>query len=151
MRLQIQVLSLLVMVIWSFSSDAACTTAFKSHLRGGPSTNSSIVKSLPKYSPLEILEDQSTWLKVKGYKFEGWIFHTLIDKDLNCMTFKSTINPFCLSKQGQAVRPIVYDEGFLVVKKEIGCNLVKDRYGKKIWMSNSSVWPSSESLKILIN
>jgi hypothetical protein len=97
------------------------------------------------------MEEQNSWIKVKGHKFEGWLFHTLVDKNLNCMTLRNTIDPFCVSKKDQSKRDIVYDEGFLVLKKEIGCNLVKDKYGKRLWLSNKSIWPSSESLKIIIN
>ncbi|GEM_PF-4795258 len=136
---------------WSISSDAACTIKYKSNLRGAPTTTASVVSSLPKYSPLKIVKDDGHWIKVKGLKFEGWIFHTLIDRDLECMSVKNTNSSFCPSKLDQKTRPIVATEGFKVLKKEIGCNQVLDKYGKRIWLNNTSAWPDSASMKIMFN
>lgn len=144
-------LAILIFASWSINSDAACTIKYKSHLRGAPTTTASIVSSLPKFSPLKVIEDQGHWVKVKGLKFEGWIFHTLIDQSLECMSVKGTNNSFCPSKLNQKTRPIVVTEGFKVLKKEIGCNQVLDKYGKRIWLNNTSVWPESASMKIMIN
>lgn len=151
MKLSIRYLTILLLALWGIQSEATCTTQFKSNLRGMPSTGSSIIRSLPMFSPLKIVERQEDWIKVKGHKTEGWIYHTLIDEGLDCMTVKETSAPFCLSKHDQKTRPIVYSEGFKVLKKEIGCNLVMDKYGKKLWLSNTNIWPESESMKIIIN
>ncbi|WP_372655716.1 SH3 domain-containing protein [Halobacteriovorax sp.] len=147
----IYLFAFLIFASWSISSDAACTTKYKSHLRGAPTTDASIISSLPKFSPLQIVETQNHWVKVKGLKFEGWIFHSLIDKDLECMSVKDTNNSFCPSKRNQKTRDIVATEGFRILKKEIGCNQVLDKYGKRIWLNNISAWPESTSMKILIN
>lgn len=143
--------AILVLASWSMSSDAACTTSFKSNLRGMPSTSSSIIASLPKYSPLEIIEEKSPWFHVKSSKFEGWIFHTLIDDGIECMTTRDTSNAYCPSKHNQKVRDILYTEGFKVIKKEIGCNLVLDKHGRRLWLSNTNIWPESASKKIRFN
>ncbi len=149
--MKIKLLLLFLLLFRSGLILATCTIKYKSHLRGEPSTSSSIVYSLPKFSPLQIIESRDKWFKVKGFKFEGWIFHSLIDQNLDCMTLKETRDPYCAFKNNQSNRPIVYTEGFKVLKKEIGCNLVVDKYGKKLWLSNTNIWPESESMRIIIN
>ncbi|ATH07174.1 hypothetical protein BIY24_04240 [Halobacteriovorax marinus] len=134
-----------------FETQAACTIKYKSNLRGDATTHSSIVSALPKYTPLVILEKNGDWFKVKGMKFEGWLFHSLLDENLECMSLKDTANAFCPTKNEQHKRAIEYNEGFKVLRKEIGCNLVLDRNRRQLWLNNTNVFPETASMKIRFN
>lgn len=49
----------------------ACTLQSHVNLRAGPSTNSQILKSLKKYTPLMIVDHLDDWVQVKGLNFSG--------------------------------------------------------------------------------
>lgn len=121
----------------------ACTVKHINNLRKGPSTTEQLVKKLPIYTPLKIEEDQGEWLKVKGVDFVGWIFADLIDKKTDCMVIRDTNTPYCFKQKEKLDRPISFNEGFKIIKKDVGCNLVEGKWGKQIWLNSSNIWPES--------
>lgn len=132
----------------SLEQQAACTKGYKSTIRERPSTKSSRIAFVSKHTPLRIIVGQNNWYKVKGYNFEGWVFHSLIEKDKRCMTVVNANNTKCPTYGTSIKRKVSYLESFKVLKMEIGCNYVEDRFGRKFWVSSTGAWPES-STKLL--
>ena len=127
---------------------AECTSRRTNILREGPSSHFKRVRSLPKYSPIEIIDQKGSWRQVKGRNFEGWIFSKSVSNKFDCI-ISLQINPsFFAVKKSTIKRVVGYEEGFKTLKKEIGCNYVQDKFGRKFWISTINTWPSENSLLI---
>ena len=51
-------------------------------LRTGPSNNHKVLRMLPSDEPLEVLEEQESWLQVRTRKGEqGWVFKRYVSKE----------------------------------------------------------------------
>ena len=114
-----------------------------------PSTRSQRVTVLTKYTPVRIILKDNNWYKVKGYKytnFTGWIHKSNVTEDFSCMLIKR--NPTNLYNRKKTKRKFSMHEGFKVLKKNIACNLVEDRFGKKLKLSTLKAWPRS-SIKLI--
>lgn len=145
MKLKITILLILLPIQLIF---AACTTKLKSYLRSGPSTHSTIVRTLPRYSPVKILNRDTQWYHVKTFGAQGWVFHTLVDEDMNCMTLRTANDAKCPSDDSLN-RKLAHNEGLKVLKLEIGCNYVQDKWGRKFWVNSFEAWP--KEMKKLIS
>lgn len=140
---------ILQMILLTGISQAECTHGLRSHLRAGPGTQHHIIKTLPRYTPLEILERLGDWLKVKSFRQEGYIYKKLVSDDYSCVLVKDPSDAACPTNEGLN-REINYLEGFRIVKKEIGCNQVKDKWGRKMWLNSANLWPETETKMITI-
>jgi SH3-like domain-containing protein len=130
----------------SYSDDEKflCTTKDKNNVREMPSTRSERVAVLTKYSPIQIISKDKNWYKVKGFRytqFTGWIHESIVTNDFTCMLIRR--NPITLCGKSKSKRDFLMHEGFKVLKKEIACNLVEDRFGKKIKINSLKAWPKS--------
>lgn len=134
-------MTILILAIFTKSTFAACTIKSKSYLRNGPSTRTTIVRTLPRYSPLVILEKDNEWVHVKTKEAEGWIFHTLISENMNCMILKSPNAAKCPSDDS-IKHELSHNEGLKVLRMEIGCNFVQDKWGRKFWVNSFGAWPT---------
>lgn len=126
--------------IFSTSVFAACTTKMKSYLRAAKGTKSSIIRTLPRYTPLIIEQRDSEWLKVKTHGASGWIYHSLVDETMQCMVIKGASSPKCPSDESLE-HELAHNEGLKVLKMEIGCNYVQDLWGRRFWVNSFEAWP----------
>lgn len=133
-----------------YASNFTCTKVSFANLRAMPSTSSSIVRNLKKFTPLQVIVTQKEWVKVKGINYEGWIFSELLSNDFNCMTLKSYTNPHCPGK-AKLKRNHKFDEGYKILKKEVGCNYVVDRMNRRFWIDSVAAWPEQHSKTLNIN
>jgi hypothetical protein len=129
----------------SNSLQAACTKGYRSTIRELPSSNSHKVITLFKHSPLNILERKNKWLNVKGYKFEGWVYDSLVLENAKCMTIIDSNNASCSTYGVTIKRKLSYLESFKVIKMKYGCNFVEDKHGRRFWLSTTGAWPSSST------
>ncbi len=137
---------IIILVICAFLFDAkaqelGCTLNLRSHIRQAPSTSSAKIKTLTRYTPLKIIDKHDNWYEVKGIDFKGFIYKSLLDTDTECLSIKTTNNLLC--KYTSMNYNFKYHETFKVLKKEIGCNLVQNIYGKKLWIKPFNIWPAS--------
>lgn len=121
----------------------ACTVKQVNNIRKGPTADEVLVKKLPIYTPLIILEEKDQWVLVKGVDFKGWIFSTLIDKNTDCLVIRDPKKPYCFKEKKKLSRPISFNEGFKIIKKDVGCNLVEGKWGKQVWLNSNNIWPAS--------
>jgi SH3-like domain-containing protein len=121
-----------------------CTTNNKNNVREMPNTRSPRVAVLTKHSPIQIISKDKNWYKVKGFRythFSGWIHESIVTNDFTCMLIRR--NPITLCGESMSKREFTMHEGFKVLKKEIACNVVEDRFGKKIMINSLKAWPKS--------
>lgn len=129
---------------------AGCTNVHNANLRANPSLQARKITKLRKFTPLDIVERKEDWLKVKGHNFTGWIYGDLVSKLDKCMAIINPKGAICPSDEGNRKRPIVYHEGFKILKKDIACNLALDRYGNKVWLNSLNAWPKDQRMFIRI-
>jgi hypothetical protein len=127
----------------SLYANDACTIKQVNNVRKGPAGDEPLIKKLPIYTPLIVLEEQDQWTKVKGVDFEGWIFTSLIDRDTDCLVILDPKKPYCFKQKEKLNRPISFNEGFKIIKKDVGCNLVEGKWGKQIWLNSNNIWPKT--------
>lgn len=133
------------------SSKYLCTTKNTNILRSSPTTKSSRIKSLSKYTPLKKINAVSNWFQVKGIDYSGFIHKSLVTDHYKCIIIKNSKTPFCPSNKNNLNRNVVYRESFKIIKQEIGCNYVQDKWGKRFWLSSEHVWPREYGKLLLIN
>lgn len=125
------------------SPEDACTIKHQNNLRSNGSATDKLIRKLPIYTPIIILEEKNDWLKVKGVDFEGWLYSSLVDKNIDCLVIRNTKTPYCFKQKQKLNRRISFNEGFKILRKDVGCNLVESKWGKKIWINSTNIWPES--------
>lgn len=125
-----------------------CVDSTYTNIRSAPSIRSAIISKEAKYTPLQILEKKEKWTKVKGLGFEGWIYNKLVNSNYECITTQDS-SPECPGKK-TIQRSTTFNEGFKVIKSEVGCLYVKDIYSKKHWIGSLNIWPNKYSEKLQI-
>ena len=138
-----QAIAVFLLIIVNINAKDACTVKQINNVRTGPSSEEQIVKKIPIYTPLILLEEKEEWAKVKGVDFQGWIYTSLIDKKTDCMVILNTKKPYCFKQKEKLNRPISFNEGFKIIKKDVGCNLVEGKWGKQIWLNSNNIWAAS--------
>lgn len=133
----------LIQFIFTGLAYGICTKGHKSHIRSGPGTSFSLIKSVPRYTPLIEVGSEGEWLRIKGKDFKGWIYNKLISEKFECVSFKDPKFIDCPSHDPDPNRKLYRNEGFKVLDIEIGCNYVEDIHGKRYWVSTSNAWPDS--------
>jgi len=131
--------------------EAACSKKWRAIVRDGPSNQFERLKMVPKYTPLIIEEIDGNWFRVKGYDFEGWVFSKSISAKMNCMISLGENEPICVGKRKTRSSRVSLSEGFKILKKELGCNFVQDRDGKRFWISSIGAWPENQAKLITID
>ncbi|MFT6070021.1 MAG: hypothetical protein ACJAT2_002466 [Bacteriovoracaceae bacterium] len=150
MKLFIFALFILFFALAPLEGEAACTVRRTNILRQGPSSSFKRIRVLPKYSPIEVIGEKGRFKEVKGRNFSGWIFSKSVTENYECIMSMQINSSFCRGKKSTIKRTVGYEEGFKTLKKEIGCNYVQDKFGKKFWISTINTWPSENSLLIKI-
>lgn len=121
-----------------------CSEGYTSNLREEPNLDAPIVTKLSKYTPLIKMEKKDKWTKVRTANFEGWIYNTLVEKNLDCVTsLKSykTHTSYTSNSPHRFRKKVLTGEGFKVLKTELGMTQVKDKTGNVFWLENHVLWP----------
>lgn len=124
-----------------------CTDGYTSNLRSEPTTSSSIVAKLSKYTPLVAMEKREDWTMVKTGSFKGWIHQKLLDESIQCvLTTKSykTHQSYSSSQPHNYRKNVLTGEGFRVLSTEVGMTQVKDKTGNVFWLENHILWPKDK-------
>lgn len=151
----ISILQFLLISLFSNSAkanvDYLCTIKNTNILRSAPTINSSRLKSLAKYTPLKKIKVISNWFQVEGIDYSGYIHESLVTNNYKCMIVLNISTPYCSTNKNDLDRPIVYRESFKIIKQEIACNYVQEKWGKKLWLSSTNIWPREHARLIIIN
>lgn len=127
-----------------------CVKGFKARLRDLPDTNSQVIKTVDKFTPLKILETKQDWFKVSDkMDATAWVHHSVLSKKINCVQalnqgatrVSKAITSIPLEK-----KPEVYvNETFKIIMNSESSLKVEDIHGHKFWLDSYSVWPKSKS------
>ena len=123
-----------------------CSDGYTSNLREQPNLKAPIVTKLSKYTPLIKVEEKDKWTKVKTAEFEGWIYNSLVESGLNCVTsLKSykTHTSYTSNTPHRYRKRVLTGEGFKILKTELGMTQVKDKTGNVFWLENHVLWPKN--------
>jgi hypothetical protein len=123
-----------------------CTTQKTNYIRALPNVRSKKIVRLNKHVPLQVIGKSKNWFKVAGYKYNkfiGWVHNSIVTNKFSCMIINKTFDVLCYGNKKVLPRLFYMHEGFKVLKKEIACNLVEDRYGKKYKIDSLEAWPKS--------
>jgi hypothetical protein len=135
----------MISLLMSSNLHAICSNVHRATVREQPTTKSNRVASLSRYTPFKILKRKKKWFNIKGYNFKGWIYSSLVSESAKCMTIVKVKKSSC-SDYGKSIkRRVSYLESFKVMRMEIGCNFVEDKYGRKFWISSLGAWPQSST------
>ena len=136
-----KVLLLLLLTFFAFKANSTCTLRYTNYIRSTGSFGSDIVKKVPKYTPLLIINETEQWYKVEGYNFAGWIHKKLVDTDMKCIIPENIKELDCPGYNLERQHPFTKNEGFKILSNEIGCSRVLDKYGNKLMIFTGNVWP----------
>ena len=120
-----------------------CVRAARANLRAGPGKNHRVTWAVNKYMPLVQVDRKGDWIKVKDVDGDThWVFHTLVDSKLKCVTIKS--NKANIRKSPGSGGKRLYTVGKYTSFKLVGMKRkwVQISYGKKkMWVFHTLVWP----------
>lgn len=142
---------IIAILLLSQSAESACSKKWSAIVREGPSSHFERLKVIPKYTPLLIKEIDGNWFRVKGHDFEGWVFSKSVSAKANCMISIGINEPVCVGKRKTKTSRVSLNEGFKILKKELGCNFVQDRDGKRFWINSVGAWPKNQAKLISID
>ena len=151
MKLKISLILLVLIPTLCSAKDFLCTKKYRNILREGPSFSSQRLRTLKKHTPLEMISYSNNWYEVKGINYKGYIYKTLISQNIDCMTILNSSDPYCVGKKNHLKRELLQHESFRIIKQELGCNYVKDKRGKRIWLSSTRIWPEDHAMLLQID
>lgn len=113
------------------------------NIRSAPNTKAEILWEVFKDFPLEILQRQGKWAKIKDFEGDtGWIYAPLLSKNKTVIVKAKSINMRVgAGKNYEILATVKYGVVFDLVKQEGDWAQMKHEDGTTGWIHSSLIWP----------
>jgi len=138
-------LTVLIIIIISDVTHAACINSSEANLRKGPGTNYEKTWEVFKYMPFKIISTEGNWYKVRDVDGDvHWIYKKLITKKYKCAVVKTdTANVRTGPGTGygqNSFSPAQKYDSFKIVQTKSSWVKVVDEFGDRGWIFKNLLW-----------
>jgi SH3-like domain-containing protein len=112
------------------------------NMRTGPGTQHSAIWALSKGYPLQVLQRQNKWLKVRDFENDiGWVYRPLVGQQKHHIVKASTANlRSAPTTQSRIVGKAERGEVLRTLDKRSGWIKVQRHSGSKGWIAQRLLW-----------